>query len=43
MKKILSFCIHNSARSQMAEAYLNNPDKGRFIAESAGLERGILN
>ena len=43
MKKILFVCIHNSARSQMAEAFLNQFGKGRFLAESAGLEPGKLN
>ncbi|GAB4143303.1 MAG: arsenate reductase ArsC [Bacteroidia bacterium] len=43
MKKALFVCIHNSARSQMAEAYLNLLGKNQFIAESAGLEPGKLN
>lgn len=43
MKKVLFVCVHNSARSQMAEAYLNLLGKGKFIAESAGLEPGKLN
>ena len=43
MKKVLFVCIHNSARSQMAEAFLNQLGEGRFIAESAGLEPGELN
>lgn len=42
-KKVLFVCVHNSARSQMAEAYLNNLAGERFIAESAGLEPGTLN
>jgi len=42
-RKILFVCIHNSARSQMAEAFLNEMGKGGFIAESAGLEPGTLN
>ena len=43
MEKVLFVCIHNSARSQMAEAFLNQMGKGRFIAESVGLEPGELN
>jgi arsenate reductase len=42
-RKILFVCIHNSARSQMAEAYLNQLGGGALIAESAGLEPGKLN
>jgi len=41
--KVLFVCIHNSARSQMAEAFLNNIAGEKFYAESAGLEPGILN
>ncbi len=40
---ILFVCIHNSARSQMAEAFLNHYDGKSLIAESAGLEPGRLN
>ena len=43
MRKVLFVCIHNSARSQMAEAFLNQMGEGRFRAESAGLEPGELN
>jgi len=43
MHKILFVCIHNSARSQMAEAFLNHFGKGQFHAESAGIEAGTLN
>ena len=43
MIKILFVCIHNSARSQMAEAFVNLHGKGKIIAESAGLEKGKLN
>lgn len=42
-KKVLFVCVHNSARSQMAEALLNNIAPDRFIAESAGLTPGTLN
>jgi arsenate reductase (thioredoxin) len=40
---ILFVCIHNSARSQMAEAFLKNYGGDLFEAESAGIEPGILN
>lgn len=43
MKKVLFLCVHNSARSQMAEAFLKKYGEGRFAAESAGLEPGTLN
>ena len=42
-KKVLFICIHNSARSQMAEAFLNNICGEQFEAYSAGLEPGNLN
>jgi len=41
--KVLFVCIHNSARSQMAEAYLNRLAGNHFEAESAGIEPGTLN
>jgi arsenate reductase (thioredoxin) len=42
-KKVLFVCIHNSARSQMAEAFLNKICGDEFEAHSAGLEPGKLN
>ena len=41
--KVLFVCIHNSARSQMAEAFLNAIGGDKFCAESAGIEPGKLN
>jgi arsenate reductase (thioredoxin) len=43
MKRVLFLCVHNSARSQMAEAFLRKYGGDFFVAESAGLEPGILN
>lgn len=43
MKNVLFVCIHNSARSQMTEAFLNDSGKHHFNAESAGIESGKLN
>ncbi|HXT10126.1 MAG TPA: arsenate reductase ArsC [Candidatus Angelobacter sp.] len=40
---VLFVCIHNSARSQMAEAFLNRLCGSEFQAYSAGLESGKLN
>ena len=42
-KRVLFLCIHNSARSQMAEAFLKQIAGDRFEVESAGLEPGKLN
>lgn len=41
--KVLFLCVHNSARSQMAEAYLEKFAGDRFAPDSAGLEPGKLN
>ncbi|OGU71358.1 MAG: arsenate reductase [Ignavibacteria bacterium RBG_16_34_14] len=41
--KILFVCIHNSARSQMAEAYLKKYGGDNYEPESAGIEPGNLN
>ena len=43
MTRVLFLCVHNSARSQMAEAFLKRLGGGRFESESAGLEPGRLN
>jgi glycerol uptake facilitator-like aquaporin len=42
-RSVLFVCLHNSARSQMAEAFLNQRCSEDFVAESAGLEPGALN
>lgn len=42
-QKVLFVCIHNSARSQMAEELLRKIAGDRFEAESAGIEPGQLN
>ena len=42
-RKVLFVCVHNTARSQMAEAFLKKYGGDNFDAESAGLEPGKLN
>ena len=39
-QKVLFVCIHNSARTQMAEAWLNKFCGERFEGYSAGWRRG---
>lgn len=41
--KVIFICVHNSARSQMAEAFLKKYGGDKFEVTSAGLEPGILN
>jgi len=41
--RVLFICQHNSARSQMAEAYLRELGGGRFEPSSAGLEPTEIN
>jgi arsenate reductase len=43
MYKVLIICTHNSARSQMAEAYLQQMGGENFQVESAGLKPGPIN
>ena len=43
MIRVLFICRHNSARSQMAEAYLRQLGGDEFEVESAGIEPGELN
>ncbi len=38
MKAVLFICVHNSGRSQMAEAFFNRLAKGKAVAISAGTE-----
>jgi arsenate reductase (thioredoxin) len=42
-QRVLFICVHNSARSQMAEAFLDKICGDQFEAHSAGLEPGGLN
>jgi arsenate reductase (thioredoxin) len=42
-KNVLFVCVHNSARSQMAEGLLNQMCGDEFEAQSAGLSPGKLN
>ncbi|DAB36660.1 MAG: arsenate reductase ArsC [Epsilonproteobacteria bacterium] len=43
MVKVLFVCIHNSARSQIAEALLKKYGGDHFNVQSAGLQPGLLN
>jgi len=43
MKRVLFICVHNSARSQMAEAYLKLLGGPEFQVESAGFEPREIN
>lgn len=42
-RNVLFVCVQNSARSQMAEAFLKECCGDQFEAYSAGLEPGVLN
>jgi arsenate reductase len=42
-RRVLFVCTHNAARSQMAEAFLNEIGEAYFEAESAGLEPTEIN
>lgn len=41
MKKVLFVCVHNSGRSQMAEAFFNRMSKGKAEAISAGTKPAV--
>ncbi|MCP4652702.1 MAG: arsenate reductase ArsC [Candidatus Omnitrophica bacterium] len=40
--KVLFVCIHNSARSQIAQGLLESIAGGKFIVESAGIKKGEI-
>ena len=40
--KVLFICVRNSARSQMAAAFLNEICSAQFEVHSAGLESGSV-
>jgi arsenate reductase len=40
LKKVIFVCIHNSGRSQMAEAFAKKLGAGKVVAESAGTAPG---
>ncbi len=42
-KDVLFICVHNSARSQMAEEYLRLLSNGEITVESAGFEPRAIN
>ncbi len=42
LQRVLVVCVHNSARSQMAAAWINHLYGNRIRAESAGLQPGTL-
>ena len=42
-QRILFICVHNSARSQMAQAFANHEHGDVLVAQSAGLEPTALN
>jgi arsenate reductase len=42
LHRVLVVCVHNSARSQMAAAWINHLYGERIYAESAGLQPGTL-
>jgi len=42
-KRVLFICVHNSARSQLAEAFMNAIGGGAYLAESAGFEPREIN
>lgn len=43
MKNVLFICVHNAARSQMAQAYLQHYGEDEFNVQSAGLKPTSIN
>jgi len=43
LKSVLFICMHNSARSQMAEAFLNAFCGDKYVAKSAGIAPTQIN
>jgi arsenate reductase (thioredoxin) len=43
INRVMFICIHNSARSQMCEAFLRSFAPQRFEVHSSGIETGSLN
>jgi arsenate reductase (thioredoxin) len=41
--KVLFVCVHNAARSQIAEAFMNHLCGDAYEGESAGFKPGVLN
>jgi arsenate reductase len=41
MKKVLFVCVHNTGRSQMAEAFFNQMARGKATAISAGTKPAV--
>jgi arsenate reductase len=42
VKRVLFICVHNSGRSQMAEAFFNQLARGKGVATSAGTRPAVI-